>query len=189
MKLREILNLVDTMIENSISPEIKVKWIDIIQNELFRDYPVPDAVYPFVTDGQFYIMPEDCSEDRIQRLVVDGRTYEYVPVSVNTLLPRFWTVVSEEIMIQPEPSKGLKGFLYYRPRPIELTIDNLDAIPTFPSDFIELLILGCAVRVAKAINSEKAQTYQYDFNALAEKARRTLTKPKQRTVNKTRRWR
>lgn len=193
MKLSEILEQVDIMVPNSLSLPLKISWINQIQSEFYRDYPIPDATHAFETipGTQVYPLPEDCAENRITSVVIDDRIYPYAAGDLPSTQIRYWTIVAEQMMIYPEPKKTMSGFIYYRPRPPQLTEDDLDEEPLFPSDFQEMLVLGCAARVAKTMPETKdaARVYSNDFTELAKKAKRSLSKPKQRSVTVTRRWR
>lgn len=193
MKLSEILEQVDIMVPNSLTTSLKISWINQIQNEFYRDYPVPDASYAFTTvpSEQIYTLPDDCAENRITSIVIDNLAYTYAASDLPTLLQRYWTIVAEQLLIYPIPTKECSSFIYYRQRPSTLTEDDLDNEPTFPADFQEMLVLGCAFRVAKTTTEylSLASVYENDFYRLADRAKKTLSKPKQRTVTMTRGWR
>lgn len=187
--------MVDTLVPgNSITVPIKVNWINQVQNQFFRDYPLTEAFYPYniEPDQQFYKLPDDCPDDRIKTLTIDGELYPYIPQEQQTELTpeRFCTIISGAFMIHPMPTKYMQGFLNYRPRPVQLTVDNPEAVPTFPLDFHEMLVFGCAARIAKAEgNTGLGAVYDNDFAQLAVKADNVLTRPKQKSVSVVRGWR
>jgi hypothetical protein len=191
LTLEEILKDVDTYVPNTISTEQKVRWINEIQKQLFRDYPVPDAVYQFETVPglDYYDLPDDCSTDRITNLVIDEQEYDGLSLdSEETSF--YWIPVEGKLFIQPTPQDVMMGFIYYRPKPIELTSANLSAIPNFPEDYHELLVFGCAARVAKAYQDvDLANNMVSDFNYLADKAKKELRKTKNKTVRIVQDWR
>lgn len=194
MNLQEILTTVDTMVPNTLPPGIKIQWINHIQNQLFRDYPVPEAIYPFRTQlgKQFYTLPEDCAEDRIKELVIGKETYPYVEQGAETNYPpeRFCSIVTGTLFVHPKPDRAESAFLSYKPRPVQMTADKLEAVPSFPKDYHELLVWGCASRVAKT-NPEQlnlANVFDMDFQRLAAKADKDLRKKKQKQVTVSRAW-
>lgn len=177
MLLSEILGHVDTMVPNALPAAIKIQWINQIQNELYRDFPVPEgvAVFNTVMGQAAYTLPSDCPEDRIRALLINGKEYPFVPASDCDLSgeTKFWTtVVTGDILINPTPDAVYKGVLYYRPRPRQLSEADMNVKPAFPEDFHEMLILGCSARVAKTKPETLPQAgiFDADFQRLADRA-------------------
>lgn len=194
MKLKEILKLVDTMVENSIPAATKILWINLIMNEFYRDYPLPEKFSTFtVRPGQeLYKLPDDCPQDRIVALTVDNVPYGYIPSDLSSdITPaRFCTIIAEMLMIHPVLPIPQKAILRYKPSPKQLTEEDLEKTPDFPSDFQEMLVMGCAARVAKSKPEtvSLATTFDNDFYVLSERASRVLIRPRQRKVISTRTW-
>lgn len=194
MKLFEIIEMVDSLVPNSVPIKEKVKWINQIQNNLFRDYPISEAVQPLIVKRgqQFFPLPVNCAEDRITEVIINDRHYPFVPRSDNENVPNFFcTFVSGTLMIYPAPDQQTTGFLYYGARPNKLSEDDMDAEPTFPEDFHNLLVFGCCSLVA--LTDEKtgglSSTYDGKYQELANKADLKLTRNRQKTVNIVRGWR
>lgn len=194
MKLYEIIESVDILVPNSVPAAEKIKWINNIQRTLYRDYPVPEAVQPLIIKPgvQFYPLPENCAEDRITEVVINDRTYPYI-----TRRPDnedsgdyFCTFVAGTLMIYPPPAMNTVGYLYFKPRPVTLTTDDMQKEPEFPADFHELLVFGCASRVALTKPETTGQSQEFDlkYRQLAEKADLVLQRKRTSTVNITRRW-
>ena len=57
MKLKDILLDVNLMIPNSISDEIKVRWLNETQRQLYRDFGFPDTSYAFAQQPDVDIYP------------------------------------------------------------------------------------------------------------------------------------
>lgn len=194
LTLREILTTIDTMVPNSLSYELKIQWINHIQNQLYRDYPVPESVYAFgtVPDQQIYAIPNDCAEDGIKQVVVDEETYDFVPQGTDADAEQssFYSIVLGALLIYPSPTESKNAYVHYRARPVHLTVVDLDTVPNFPGDFIELLILGCASRVAKTAPEtlNLASVFDRDYQQLADKADRVLRKTKPKRINVVRSW-
>lgn len=192
MKLSEILAQVDTMVPNSLTASTKVAWINHVQNQLFRDYPLPEKVHFFsvLTGRSLYELPDDCPEDRIRELVVDGITYPFMPIGPEESLERFCTIANGDLLIYPVPINPSTGVLFYKARPIQLAEANMEEVTNFPADFQELLVLGCAARVAKATPEQNglASVLDQDFRVLAEKADLVLRQKMPRQVTLIRRW-
>ena len=191
MNVQEMLSMVDAMVPNDLAPSLKITWMNQVKNQLYRDYPFPEAVYPFVvTPGtRTYPLPSDCPDSGIKKTVIDGKTYEYISSDADVDFPQFCTILLGALVIEPVPSNQTMGFIHYKARPVQLTPEDVTIEPNFPSDFHELLVLGCAVRVAQS--EEKLQlagVFSDDFLRLADKADRVLTKTKPKTVNMVRGW-
>lgn len=194
MNVQELLDTVNTMVPNSLPDSLKVAWFNQVQNQLFRDHQVSTAAKIFQTEpGQkIYPLPADCPEDRITQVVIRHSTYPYIPQGTDSEIESeaFCTIVVGQLLIHPVPEQSVNAILYYKPRPAQLSIDNLDAVPTFPSDYHELLVLGCVSRIAKSDPAlvSLGSVFDADFMRLADKADRDLTKVKPKTTTKIRSW-
>lgn len=195
MILRDILREVGVMVPNDIPPDILVSWINQVQSSLYRDYPLPDAVYAFAVNVgvQFYNPPVNCPEDRIEKLVINDMEILFLPNNSDVRVDdgtAFWTMIAGQIFISPEPESTKAATLYYRPKPADLTMANLNVVPEFPIDFHELLVLGCAAKAA-SLNPSMAGLHsilQGQYLALKERADLLLTRKKQKKVMIHRSW-
>jgi len=167
----EILNLVDDLVKNSLSNEKKVIFLNLAQTELYKDYPLPEKMGRFntVVGQSFYDLPDDCPEDRILWVTLDGKKYEYQsPEEEYQDEKRFWAIAIGELFIS-EPDSVVEGVIYYRPSPTALSASSLTAAPDFPPDLHELLALGGAIRVAEATKQyEKKQSLKGDYLELKD---------------------
>lgn len=195
LTLRDILSTVDTMVPNSLPYGIKIQWLNHIQNQLFRDFPLPEGMFTFSAfpdEEQIYSLPSDCPEDGIKQVVVDGVPYDYIPQGMDAEMDQttFYSIVLGSLILYPSPSQIVTVYVYYKSRPLQLTVEDLDVVPNFPADFIELLIFGCASRVAKTSpeTMNLAAVLDRDYQLLADKADRVLTKPRPRSTNIVRGW-
>lgn len=192
MKLSEILEQVDVMVPNSLSPNIKIAWINQVQNHLYRDYPLSEAVAKFTvfTGESIYSLPDDCPEDRLDEVVIDDVHYPFLP-SNGEPEGKFCTIVAGSLMIYPAPLHAGIGFIFYKQRPTQFSVNDLTAESNFPMDFQELLVIGCASRVAKS-NPETvnlAGVFDQDYRVLADKADIVLRRKRPNQVTIARYWR
>lgn len=193
MILSEILEQIDILVPNSLPTSIKVAWINQVQRQMFRDYPLPDKIFAFTTEADTagYSFPADCPIDRVQHLVIDEIEYPYVSISEPTNHhDRYWTSVDGRLLIYPTPTEALTAVLFYRQRPADLSETSLTAEPDFPEDFHEMLVVGCAARVAK-VSPETlplVSMYETDFLRLADRADRQITKYRPKSVRVVRTW-
>lgn len=179
MNLGEILLDIDVLVENSVASAIKVRWINQIQRQCYRDLPIAEELYAFdvYPDQQIYPVPDNCSLDNITSVLVDGREYETIADGERILPWHFWTNVAGEFMLNKVPHHIAEGLVTYKPTPQDLVPNDLAAIPMLPSDYHQLLVDGCAARVAKAEGDSKANALEQSFDRLFLKAKRDLAKP------------
>jgi len=180
VNLGEILLDVDVLVANNIMPSVKVRWINQIQRQCYRDLPIDDEIYPFCVDPcqRVYAVPDNCSLDNISSVLIGG--IEYDPVADGEVhTPRyFWSNVAGQFMVNSVPEQCSTGLITYRPTPQELKADQLSSVPMLPVDYHQLLVDGCAARVAKAEGDDrKAPMYEMSFEKLFAKAKRDLAKP------------
>lgn len=172
--LQEILDDIDSWVPgNEVTTAKKVKWLNNIQRQLFRDFNLPDAVDKFTTVAgvAVYPLPDLCAEDRITEITVGGTEYDYQTLDEEAK-DKFWAVVQGQLMIYPTPESAVDVFIYHRPRPNQLSESSLSAVPTFPEDYHDLLMFTCAERVAAAhrdfelasLMADKAKELRTDAN-------------------------
>lgn len=179
MNLRDILQDVDAIIPNQITAAIKVRWINQIQRQLYREIPFQEAIYPFQVecDRQFYTVPSDCRIDTIRAIVIDEVSYDKEKMRNGQPSPYFWEEVAGTIMIYPVPKSESTGYIYYRNVPKELMPNKLDDTPELPDDYHQILVDGCISRVAKAEgDSQRSTVFDDSYNALIRKAKSDLTR-------------
>lgn len=186
MKLSEILSHVDTMTPNSILAETKVAWINHVQNQLFRDHPIPEKVHTFsILNGQvLYPLPADCPEDRVREVVIEGENYPFMTNGPEPIDDNFVTIVNGQLLVYPEPRNNSTGVLFYKARPTQLSVERMEEESNFPADFHELLVLGCAYRVALATpaHANLVPVLNNDYQQLARKADLVLRRKMPRKV-------
>ena len=193
MTLQEIIDQIDINVPNSLPLSTKIGFVNRIIEEYYRDHPVPDAVYPFITvPGQdFYELPPNCPEDRITKIVVDEKTYAYRDLRAPQTYFS-WSIVAEHVQLYPRPERALDAFIFFRPRPEGMTESDLNTIPGFAYDFQEMLVYGGSQRVAVAMakpDYERAAYYERQFEKVRDLADRRLRKPSQKRVAIYRPWR
>lgn len=191
LKLKEILLDVNLIIPNSISDEIKVRWLNETQRQMYRDFGFPDTSFAFEQQPnvELYPLPENCSRERIISVSVDGMEYEYVSMTED-VRDRCWTIIDENIWFYPLPTVAKQVYVVYKPAPRDMRLDMQEIEPDFPQDFHEILVYGIAYRVARSMQiidlSERLQQQMY---TLQEEAKRKLRPNNRKKVVMTRHWR
>lgn len=191
MLLKEIIADVDLIVPNSINDMTKVRWLNQVQRQVYRDYAFPDTSHAFTSEvgKSLYLIPDNCDRDRITGVVVSGKVYEYRSVTQD-IADYCYTIVEEKLWIHPVPVKAEDAYLNYRPRPRDMRVDMQDAVPDFPEDFHELLVYGVALRVSRASQDYKLTRELEDtFILLEQEAKRKLRVPKKRHVKIREPWR
>lgn len=189
MKLSQIITEISTIAPNELGPELLISWVNQSQINLFRYYPLPDAAYAFTLEAgeQFADLPENCPMDRARTLVVGDREIPYLAQESGIEVgasATYWSIVLGQMFVSPMSLIPQECTLFYRPRPRQLTIEDLDQEPEFPSDLHELLILNVAVKVA-GINPSLSGLYvtlQGQFQQMKEQCDLMFTRRKQKSV-------
>lgn len=191
MKLKEILLDVNLMIPNSISDEIKVRWLNETQRQLYRDFGFPDTSYAFAQQPNvgLYPLPDNCSRERILSVTVEDLDYEYVSMTED-VRDRSWTLIDNNIWFYPLPVQEKQVFIVYKPEPREMRLDMQEEEPEFPTDFHEILVYGVAFRVARSLQLiDVSGQMQQQMYTLQEEAKRKLRPSNRKKVVQTRLWR
>lgn len=191
MILSEILSDVDLLVPNSINDMTKVRWLNQIQRQMYRDYAFPDTSHAFYTEPgrSLYVVPDNCERDRITGVVVGNDVYEYRSIDQDAAGYCF-SIIEDKLWINPTPNREIESYLNYRPRPRDMRVEMQDAKPDFPEDFHELFVLGVGVRVARAVQNYKlASELEGSFTMLEIEAKRKLRPDRQKKVQINRGWR
>jgi hypothetical protein len=185
--LKEILAEVDLLVTNSVTVQNKITFINQMQNEIFKEVHPKQNSYLFYTMNgvDMYDLPDDCGE--LLELYINGKEY-HKRGKDDRNYGDIYTLVNGAVLINPIPDGEYESYFYYHASPTQLTIDNMNVTPDLPSDFHEVLTLGCARKVAlimKDYDSAKILGDQY-----STMLRDVLIKlsPKLGKVRRIRRW-
>src|SRR5437879_5645245 len=102
MNVKDTILLADINVPNNIDFRIKVRFMNEICKQLYREFPIKDEVYPFITvPGQnFYPLPDDCAEDGINVVQSGIHTYVYhVLEELDNV--HSWSIVADQLMLSP----------------------------------------------------------------------------------------
>jgi hypothetical protein len=187
--LKEILSEVDLLVPNSVNKENKITFINQIQNELFREIHPKTNSYLFrtVPGTEIYKLPDDCSGDNLLEVYVNGNEYQEKGKDDQNH-GNLYSIVNDSILIQPTPDAYYESYFYYYARPSQLTIDNLNVSPDIPSDFHELLTIGCAKKTAFIMKDYDAYKVLGDQYTIMSRDVIFKLSPKLEKVKRVRRW-
>lgn len=191
MLLKEILLDANLLVPNSINDETKVRWLNEIQGQLYRDFPFPDTSFSFTAEPGFnlYLIPVDCSRERITSVIVGNDIYDYRTVDQEET-QHCWTIIDNHLFIHPAPNQNTTAFLNYRPAPKEMLIAMQDIEPTYPSDFHEVLVYGIAARIARSLqDTNRALELKAYSDELHDKAQKDMRPSRNKVVQMNRSWR
>ena len=191
MLLKEILLDANLLVPNSINDEIKVRWLNEIQGQLYRDFPFNDTSFRFTAEPGFnlYTIPEDCSRERITSVIVGDNLYEYRTID-QEVTDYCWVMSDENLFIHPTPSQNTSAYLNYRPGPKEMLTTMQDVEPDYPSDFHEVLVYGIAARIARSLqDTNRAVELKSYSDELHDKAQKDMRPSRNKTVQMNRMWR
>lgn len=182
-----MLNEVGILVPSDIPLDMQVSWMNQVQSSLYRFYQADEKTFQFTVQPSdaFYELPIDCIPERTRRLVLDDKEIDYVEpnVDVDLISGKQWTIVNKQISFSWVPDQTHTATLYYLPSPSVLSLAAIDAEPSFPSDFIELLIIGCAVKVAMATKAmDLLGPLQSQFEYIKRRAEQIIGNKGQKTV-------
>lgn len=189
MNLNQIFTKVRLLVHTDLTNQQLCDELNELSKQLFREFPLPDKVYRFVTtEIPYYDYPNDCAEDRIRVVIIDDREYEKLSPEIQFVDRPFCTVIMDKLFINPNET-GKDAYLYYRPRHIELTIGNLNAVPNFPEDYHDRLVYGLAQYTAMIQRDvDLVNNFQAKIDEIEKRAKRGLKKMGLRRVKETTRW-
>jgi hypothetical protein len=192
MKLSDLLEQVDVLVPNSLPNRMKIMFLNNIQRDIYREYPVPEAtcVYTVTATSTLYELPDNCQEDAIRHVIVDGEEYTYQSDEGDGH-GDFWTLVTGGLLVYPLPSEGTTITVIYRAHPKELTEADLDAIPGIPEDVHLLLVYAVAKFVAASLPEPDYNRVNFldgQYLILFEKSKQLMLKPKQRRIKIVNQW-
>lgn len=159
MNIGEIISEVDTVwAPNNVSTAIKCRWLTRDQWYALRRVRLPGTtdIIPTVAGLAAYPLPEDCSPDLIQHVVLvqsNGGEVEYRFRSrPEPAVGRWWNLLPGNIMLLSEaPSEtGAALVLLYVERPAPFNELNLSVTPLIPEEYHEYLVKRLAARCSKA---------------------------------------
>lgn len=194
MKLRDMLTEVGILVPSDIPLEVQVSWMNQVQSSLYRYYGIGETPHNLIVQPSvsFYDLPPNCIPERVRRLVVGDEELEYVASDEDndvTATTKFWTVFNKQVFISPVPVMMENATLYYLASPTPLDIGAIDDEATFPADYIELLILGCAIKVAIAAKAaDILPSLQIQFQTLRDRAEQIMGNKRQQRVNVVYPW-
>jgi len=117
LTIQQILDDVDEIwVPNSLSPTQKVRWLNHIEKQLYREMDFPNDTERIYTteDVAFYNLPSDCPADRIRHVVLSDGTneteYPYRALSVRTRgSESVWYTIYNDTQILINPTPTLSG--------------------------------------------------------------------------------
>lgn len=190
MLLKDILEEADLYVPNALSQEQKIRFINETQRKLYRDFPLAEAAHTFQTvPGTFYYaFPWNVTDEQVTAVFIGDKEYHYQTLE-DTRKSNVYTLLEGQLFVQPTPTDVLSGYVQYKKRPTDLTINDLaNEVPSFP-DYHELLVLGCAQKLAIVEKDFKAAgEFEVRYQNLVMDAIRKTKRIKIKRVRQVRGW-
>lgn len=189
MNTGELIERVRLEIHNDLTDSQIVGRFNELSKRLFRKFVLPESIYYFMTGTiPYYTLPEDCPEDRIRCVVIDGIEYLKLTPEIQNPPNHFCTAFLGSLYIEPNPDPEKEAFLYYRPRPIMLTTD-LEQSPNFPEDYHALYIYDAAAWIAGIQRDvDMKNNFQAEFDSIFRDAQSDLRKMGLKRAKETTVW-
>lgn len=186
MNVAQLLERVRLEIHNDLTDEQIIGRFNEQSRLLYRKLKFPEKIYAFMTGSvPYYILPEDCSEDGIRCVAIDG--IDYIKVNPNsTEKPYFCMVVLEKLFISPHDA-GKEAYLYYKARPQDVT--ELTDVPNIPEDYHSLYIYDACQWIAGIQrDTDMKNNFYSEYSSILNDAEKYLRKMGLQTVKITTNW-
>lgn len=190
MLLKEVLEDADLLVDNALSLDQKIRFFNQVQRAVYRDYPLSEKAYYFQTiSGQVqYVLPTDCDPDYIVSLFINEKEYRYANISDENKNNLF-TITNGQLFIQPTPTFIYDAYLYYKSKPLDLTVGNLAEEVPFLKDFHEIFVLGIAQKMALVGKDYKtAGELEVRFQNIAQQAMIKMGRIRLKKIRVVRGW-
>ncbi|MHA7967692.1 phage adaptor protein [Paenibacillus sp. CAU 1782] len=190
MNTGELIERVRLEIHNDLTDSQIVGRFNELSKRLFRKFVLPETIYGFyTTEIPYYALPEDCPEDRVRCVVINGIEYLKVSPEVQNPPSYFCTAFEGAVFICPAPAPNSEGFIYYRSKPITLSASELSKTPNFPEDYHEMYVYDAASWIAGIQrDTDMKNNFQAEFDSIFKDAERDLKKMGMRRAKETIRW-
>jgi hypothetical protein len=166
--IQEIIDDVDARMPNRFTDSNKVNWINSFQKKIFRQLKLP-GIYrtETIAEQALYELPPSCGVDLIDDVVLEDNSLTYKHMD-SEASGTFYYIVDDMIGIYPEPEENGESItVFYKKRPVELSTDDMTAIPDLEEDYHELIKLHLFITMAKANEDPQlANAYTYDYDEL-----------------------
>lgn len=185
--VQALLDDINLRYRNTFTTDQLVKWMDMVQRQIFQDVKHEAPPYNFTTLSgvQSYGLPNDCDPMGVKVISIETKTgsgkynpLDFIRFGSNELVSdrqEFYTIVTGGLFLSPAPTDQTAGrnvFVYYNKRPAAISSSDLMMIPDLNEDYHELLVWGTLERIAAARKDSDSKTnYANEFTALYQKYR------------------
>lgn len=177
---QEILAEADVLVPNAFTTQQKIDWLNDVQREFFEVVKVP-GVYSFAaTAGQNSVTLPTGVVGRNIVMVMVGTT-QYRPVQYDDgFRPglNYYTFddTTRQLTFNPPPAVAGQGLIrYFRVPTQTFTSANLSQQAEAPAEYHEALVLGLAMRIAKAQNDVAlGNNYMAEYMAMLQVAQQNF---------------
>lgn len=197
MNLGEMLNYIDAVLPNTVSTEIKVKFINDEQKKIFKYMNEVDMYEVITIAGQpIYSIPSDCEVELIDQVLVASSTeavtadtqfnaYKYAGQNDSLDGGNFYFDALGKLGLYPIPDKTNYALrIIYEKRPIIFATADTATEFNIEGDFLDFIQNKVMSKIAKTGNYpdiELANNYEIEASSIESKLK--MDRAKKRTKN------
>lgn len=167
--LDEILTDIDDRYANVFSQEQKIRWLNQVQRDVFREIALPEILqFKTVPGMSLYTETEGIDFDLIDSVTVDGNKYDLKGINDTLDTYSYINVKDKHMALYPKPEKVMDVYVYYKKRP--KTLIDLTETPELKEDYQEILKHGVFMIMALAMDDiGKHNNFAMLYNAELQK--------------------
>ncbi|WP_342440018.1 hypothetical protein NSS79_15430 [Paenibacillus sp. FSL L8-0436] len=179
MNVQEILGEIDEKYPHGLSNSSLIRKINLVQNEVFRlTFKNPMlSIFSLIKGVHVYQVP--FPRTNLLRAVVGGHDYSYQNIYHKSNHPYYYWIGNQVLAINPTPKDDVADglALFHYKYPIQVTEDDLDAVPELDEDFHMLLVYGVLVQICEVFqDTAMVNNYTGKYNALLEELQKIYDK-------------
>jgi hypothetical protein len=169
LNVQEILDEVDEKYPHGLTTKSLIRKLNLVQNEIFRlTFKNPMLSYFSLIRGvHAYVLP--FPRTSMLRVVVAGQDYNYQNIYHKSNDPFYYWIGNQTLALNPTPPMDLADGLavFHYKYPVQVTVDDLNAVPELDEDFHILLAYGLLVQVCEVFqDTTMVNNYTGKYNDL-----------------------
>lgn len=200
MNLNEMLNYINTVLPNTVSTEIKVKYINDEQRKIYKYMSELDMYETIsIANQPIYTLPDDCEIESISQVLVSNTTvldsstpfvtYSYAGENDSLDSGSFYYNALGNLGLYPIPDKTNYAIrILYEKRPIIFATSDGNKEFNIEGDFLDFIQTRVMSKIARTGNYpdiELANNYEIEAKEIESKlkmdrAKRKAKNPKSR---------
>lgn len=165
MLLSQIIADADALVPNGYASEVKVPWLNALNQEFFDVVKIPlTHSFSSLADQAEYTLPAGVKGKNIDRVQIGTVPYQSMQYD-NIMMGRAYWIFDDDTLkltVHTAPKSIQQGVVrYYKSAATSFSSDNLAVEPDAPSEYHWIYVLGLAEYIAKAEDGEDAKAANY----------------------------